>query len=1652
MRRTFYTALLSLIWLLSIHAQYGNEWIDFDKTYYKFKIAEDGLYRIPKFVLTGAGLGDIPGSQFRLYHLGSEIPIYTTTDGNFSIADFIEFYGVRNRGELDRALFQQPDAEQLNPRYSMFTDSSTYFLTWDNEGQGLRFTGIMNDLSNPPAAESFYLHRDEWVYTDRPVDPRNASADATISYSRYQEGEGSASQDMSSFVLDIPASSIVAFGPDAVLDVRIVSSTFTGHDITALFLGDTLLNHGNSSGFHLYHLTTTKPAGSISTSQLLDIRDEFLNGRFAMATVQWTYPRQFDFTGRNTAQFYHSTTGAAQYFELNNFIHGGIDPVILDRNSGVRLLASRNGNTVRFLLPAFSGERDLVIISQAGAVHEVSALTETSFVDYSSDNTEYIIITHPVLRSGVDVVGQYAQYRSSTPSGGYHVNIYSILDLYDQFGYGIEKHPQAIRNFNKMIQDHWNTAKMVLIIGKGIVYTQSRQDGTEAEQNLLVPTFGSPGADHLLFTENGISLPPFPVGRLPIAEPEQLEAYLSKVIEYDLVKSLPQTIADRAWTKHILHMGGGGDASQQEQILDLLNQMASNAINSEFGAEVFTFSKSSTNATSQSNSDRILEILRNGTSIVKFFGHSSASTLDFQINTPQDWKNKGKYPIFSAMGCKAGDIHQNFLSLSERFVFEPEAGTIAFVAGSGSQYLSTLGNWGQDWYLTFGHGVNTLTLGESILESLSSLNQFGTLSSVLLIEQQTLTGDPAMRFYSTPGPDYLWDFQSVKHDPEVLTTNDPSFTLSADVVNIGTNFPDTLLARVEQKLPDGALHEVYFDTVYLSTFRTTLNFEIPIERTSSGLNTFYLTIDALNETVELPDPAAEENNELTDASGKRGIDIFILDNRARTTYPFEFSIVTEQNPELIASSTNAFVKGATFVMELDTTPGFNSPLRLQEFFTGFGSVLRWKPIFNFIPGRVYYWRVSTANDNERIWDSSSFLFNPGGQRGWNQSHYGQFQKDILVNLDFDHHNRLSFDTIYRNIWVQNKLDTDPELADDPVVYINSTLRRDFFTFYSGYDAHVFAIVIDSFSGRFLRNDPGGLYGSVNPSANTLVVFPYNTSSPEGRNGLMTFLTDVVTDGMYVILYTYQRPNYMDYFPEVWANDEQATGRSIFSVIESQASGSQIRTLANTGSVPYLLFYRKNFELIYEGIANQPEETISFDYNFISHANAGDLISTLIGPARKWQAFEWDFLTSAIPANDMVSAQLIVLSKTMTDTLVYDVTTVRDTTLDFIDATEYPYLLLTFHTADQPDLTAARVDYWRVLYEGMPDLLLNPAGGYEFEKDSLYVGQSMNLTTGVENLGADLTETTQVRFTITDSQNNTQVLYEEIPPLASGESTLVHVSQQQMGIAGRSSLLVEVNYDRRVEETSYLNNTGILNFIVLADTHNPVLDVTFDGRHLVNGDIVSSEPAIRAELRDDNAFLLLDDRAAFEVLMRYPNDFDYTWIDINGPKIAFEPAISGAQNIATLTYRPVLDDGFYDLIIRAHDRSMNDAGDIEYAISFEVLGDRLISRVDAQPRWFNDHTRFIFTISGTQIPSSIQLDISNTAGQIVREIGKDEIGLFVGTTEYVWDGTTDSGERLPGGVYFYRLTAKDQDGNDYDLLGPGFGATRDGRVGKVVIIR
>lgn len=79
-----------------------------------------------------------------------------------------------------------------------------------------------------------------------------------------------------------------------------------------------------------------------------------------------------------------------------------------------------------------------------------------------------------------------------------------------------------------------------------------------------------------------------------------------------------------------------------------------------------------------------------------------------------------------------------------------------------------------------------------------------------------------------------------------------------------------------------------------------------------------------------------------------------------------------------------------------------------------------------------------------------------------------------------------------------------------------------------------------------------------------------------------------------------------------------------------------------------------------------------------------------------------------------------------------------------------------------------------------------------------------------------------------------------------------------------------------------------------------------------------------------------------------------------------------------------------------------------------------------PNPFSTSTRFVFTLTGSEVPDQLQIQIMTVTGKVVREIDQFEIGpLHIGNniSQFAWDGKDEYGDQLANGVYLYRVKVK-----------------------------
>jgi flagellar hook assembly protein FlgD len=311
--------------------------------------------------------------------------------------------------------------------------------------------------------------------------------------------------------------------------------------------------------------------------------------------------------------------------------------------------------------------------------------------------------------------------------------------------------------------------------------------------------------------------------------------------------------------------------------------------------------------------------------------------------------------------------------------------------------------------------------------------------------------------------------------------------------------------------------------------------------------------------------------------------------------------------------------------------------------------------------------------------------------------------------------------------------------------------------------------------------------------------------------------------------------------------------------------------------------------------------------------------------------------------------------------------------------------------------------------------------------SLDMGNNYQFKASFKNISTSSFDSVKVLWKITDDKNRDSVLFDGLKKiLGPGDTIIFDKTFDTRKLSPDNLISLSVNPQNSQPEQFMFNNYLQTRLKVNADVIPPLLDVTFDGVHILNGDIVSSKPNILIQLKDDNAYLPLNDTSLIKVRLRYPGGSLKT-IRFDGDTLTFKPSENpsgGANNTASIQYKPILQmDGDYELMISAKDRSENSSGATDYSVMFQVTNQSMITNLLNYPNPFTTSTAFVFTLTGSELPTNMRIQILTITGKIVKEITLAELGpLKIGNniTDYKWDGRDQYGQLLANGVYLYRV--------------------------------
>ena len=1407
-----------------------------------------------------------------------------------------------------------------------------------------------------------------------------------------------------------------------------------------------------------------------------------------VSSVAINYPHTMDFENENYFRFAIPFNNLEPKSRLSIENFNGTNPTlyVLNGDTAKSISITNNAGVWEALVPNLNnGDSVQCLLVDAANYNNVTNVSIIAgngyFRDFSqvTPNNAYIIVTNKKLRNGALA---YASYRSGM-GGAHDTVLVNVEELYHQFGGGIYKNPLGIRRFCDFAINTWpNYPSHLFLIGKSIRDINegnsigSRKSNSSYQAN-LVPSFGYPSSDNHFTYSLGTSGNSYaiPTGRYSAMENSSVNDYLNKVIEYEDQQD-PFDLYDipsKEWQKQVLHFGGGGSPSEINLLNYHLSQFEQTIEDTLFGGNVSSYAKGTSSSLDANDFFEVQQKLQEGVSLITFFSHATSSGgFGQNIDAPSNWGNNGKYPMVIGLGCYTGDVHQpGGNSYSENIVNPVGQGAISFLSTVKLGNITEIARYTNVYYHQMCKKNYGRDIGFCMKATADSLTL--VLSPNILFHGNTigmaLQGDPGLKLNTHLAPEIVLSTERTWTTPSTIDLSVDTFELNIVLTNIGSAFLDTFELSIQRFFPNGN-DSTYLIQVPGLLFRDTIHYKMASNHPIAvGLNSFIIKADLplsnINEHFD-----ENTNNQITFST-------YISSNDLIPIWPYEYAIIPSDTITCKASTINPFAPTNQYVFEIDTTDLFNSPFKKHQHIISAGGVVEARhndwinstslindPI-TFADSTVYFWRCS-PDSSTKSWQESSFQYIPD-KWGWGQSHFFQFKNNNYTNLLYNRPTRtfnfqpsisqVSCKTFVNNGywpssgWQGTAWYLAGGLADYggystlPAIHIAVidpiTLKLWGTPHYSGGNPINTQHCYGQFNGH-----PSLCPGTTNWRGRSEGMFIFQLYNSVQMDSLVSMLNNKIPDGHYVLAYTYITDTYTN--P---TNLYASWPASLYTAFQNLGATSFSPGMPDDG---FIFFAQKgnpgSAQEIHtantlSGLAGDAEELLSFETYIQGSSTSGIVQAENAGPSFNWNTLYWKQNPQETTTNDTTRLLVYGVDNFGNETLKIDTLMTENDSItnlnSIINAAAFPYIRLNALTKDSVAITPAQFNRWQVIYEPVPECAVNPKKGlyYSVPENSIQEGDSVKYAIAIENISAFDMDSLLVNYWIEDANHTKNYIsYARQDSLKSGATIIDTISVSSKNYLGDNSIWVtanpKINSNQQDQfEQFYFNNFAQKTFTVQEDNTNPILDVTFDGIHILNEDIVSPVPFISITLDDENEFLLLNediDTNLFKIQLIRPNSStpEQLFFSNNGESgyLMWEPAID-EKNLFKIEYNPTFTvDGIYTLLVQARDKSNNFSGDFSYEISFEVITASTITHLFNYPNPFSTRTHFVFTLTGSEIPDQMLIQILTVTGKVVREISLDEIGpLRIGNnkTDFFWDGRDQFGDQLANGVYLYRAIVK-----------------------------
>lgn len=412
---------------------------------------------------------------------------------------------------------------------------------------------------------------------------------------------------------------------------------------------------------------------------------------------------------------------------------------------------------------------------------------------------------------------------------------------------------------------------------------------------------------------------------------------------------------------------------------------------------------------------------------------------------------------------------------------------------------------------------------------------------------------------------------------------------------------------------------------------------------------------------------------------------------------------------------------------------------------------------------------------------------------------------------------------------------------------------------------------------------------------------------------------------------------------------------------------------------------------------------------------GLAVSPVIGPATAWQEAKFGdtksgnagaFLHSVLGYNKVSKIWDTLRTTSAANCLISDI---APSTYQYIKTVS----ILTDSTYDKT--TSQEIQSVSVRYSPSPEVMTS-TGNIALGRDTVIQTDNLDISAAILNISR--TKADSVIVTTKIDGKDVATATQNVPVPADSSAT-VKITIPTSGLSAQTFHTVKITAAVPNDDMYSFNNSASKSFYVTKDTVRPTLDVTFDGKHIVDGDIVKPAPTVLISLSDNVSTKI--DSSNFLIL------FDNKILSFADQNVSF--SYSGGVNASTmLTWRANFSAGSHILKIQAKDANGNFSGSDSTFLKFEftVYTKNDVANIFPYPNPFSDNTYFTFQLRGEDKPETVTIKIYTIAGRLIRSISTDGSNFDVNFNKIFWDGRDNDGDRIANGVYLYKMIVRFKD--------------------------